>query len=158
MRRGRRKKFVDQMMYLLTAPWITWPGQESIYHLLVDNRTTGRLERLAHHQEIFENQECTEFEAMLYISPSTLENVPNHDLYVVYGWLFKRYKPEQGAEIFDEHDIPPELTPQRQELLSKVRKWIYRTQMNHLNRQLDIDQAAVEAEAQKLQDEQQRLF
>ena len=152
------EQFVDHMMYLLTAPWITWPQQESIYDHN-ENRSLGKLARLAHSKEIFENQECTEFEAMLYISTSTLEHPPGHDLYVVYGWLFKRYKPEQGAEIFPEgYDIPPDLNTQQEELLSKVRRWIYRTQMNHLKKQLDADQPAVDVEGQELREEQQKLF
>lgn len=149
-------KFVDHMMYLLTAPMLTWPGQESIYDWN-DNKTTARMERLAHSTEILENEECTEFEAMIYISTSTLENAPGHDLYVVYGWLFKRWKPDQ--DVFPEHEIPEELNqyPQ-QEILTRVRKWIYLRQMNHLKTKLDIDQAAVEAEAQELQEQQGELF
>ena len=83
-----------------------------------ENRTTARLQRMVHHKEIFENQECSEFEAMLYISTVTLEHPPNHDWDVIYGWLFKRWSPEQAATIFDEYDIPPELNeyPQREQL------------------------------------------
>ena len=87
-------KFVDHMMYLLTAPYLTWPNQEQIYQLN-DNQTQARLQRLGHQEEILTNEECTEFEAMIYISTSTLENPPSHDLYVVYGWLFTRWKPNR---------------------------------------------------------------
>ncbi len=66
-------------------------------------------------------------------------------------------KPEH--DIFEEHEIPEELNkyPQ-QDQLDRLRRWIYRSQMNHLKRQLDIDQAAVEAEAEELLEQQQKLF
>ena len=61
--------------------------------------------------------------------------------------------------MFPDHEIPEERNqyPQ-QEILTRVRKWIYRRQMNHLKTRLDIDQAAVEAEAQELLEQQGELF
>jgi len=157
-RRGNREKnqFVDQMMYLLTAPFITWPGQEGIYEL-TDNRTTAKLERLVHQKEIFENQEATEFEAMLYISTVTLERPIGHDWTEIYMYLFKRWSPEKAAAA----DIagPDELNkyPQQDDLV-RLRKLVFMRQMNHIKRKLGINQAVVETEAQELKEEQQRLF
>ena len=152
-------QFVDQVMYLLTAPYITWPGQESIYQM-GDNKTQARLQRLARHKEIFENQECTEFKVMLYISTATLEHPISHDWYIVYGWLFKRHNLAAAADIFEEHEIPEELHsyPQK-ENLARLRKWLFRAQMNHLRRGMaGVDQAAVEKEAREIEGEQPRLF
>jgi len=149
-------KFVDQMMYLLTAPYMFYPPWDSVWEAS-GNKEEAKLLRLGQAKEILEKEMCTEFEAMLYISSATLSHPMSHDWYVVYGWLFKRCKPEH--DIFDEHEIPEQLNkyPQ-QEDLDRLRRWIYRSQMNHLKTRLDTDQAAVEAEGQELLEEQQRLF
>ena len=160
LRRRRNKEdqtFVDNMMYLLAGPYVTWPGQESIYEAN-DNKTTAVLFRMARHKEIFENEECTEFEAMLYISTVTLEHLVSHDWYEIYMYLFRRWSPEKAlaAEI----EGPNVLTkyPQ-QEDLSRLRKWIYKTQMNRLKGELqEADQAEVAAEAKEIEDLNPKMF
>ena len=73
MSRPRRRRdkesqeFVDNMMYLLTAPRIVAPGNTYTYQVN-DNIGESLIHRLAEHKEIFENEECTEFEAMIYLS------------------------------------------------------------------------------------------
>ena len=59
-------QFVDQLMYLLTAPYMFYPPWDSVWDAN-DNKTTAKLQRLAHHREVFETEQCSEFEAMLYI-------------------------------------------------------------------------------------------
>ena len=113
---------------------------------------------MARHKEIFENEECTEFEAMLYISTVTLEHPVSHDWYGIYMYLFRRWSPEKAlaAEI----EGPNVLTkyPQ-QEDLSRLRKWIYKTQMNRLKGELqEADQAEVAAEAKEIEDLNPRMF
>ena len=163
MSRPRRRRdkedqtFVDNMMYLLTAPYIVSPGNEYTYEAN-NNKETALLFRMVKHKEIFENEECTEFEAMLYISTVTLEHPVSHDWYEIYMYLFRRWSPEKAAEI--EIEGPDTLTkyPQ-QEDLSRLRKWIFKTQMNHLKRQsADFDQSEVDAEAQELEDMNPKMF
>ncbi len=163
MSRPRRRRdkesqeFVDNMMYLLTAPYIVSPGNEYTYEAN-NNKETALLHRMAKHKEIFENEECTEFEAMLYISTVTLEHPVSHDWYEIYMYLFRRWSPEKAlaAEI----EGPDVLTkyPQ-QEDLSRLRKWIYKTQMNRLKGELqEADQAEVAAEAKEIVDLNPRMF
>ena len=145
------------MMYLLTGSYVTWPGQESIYDAN-DNKNTALLFRMVKHNEIFENEECTEFEAMLYISTVTLEHPVSHDWYEIYMYLFRRWSP--GKALAAEIEGPDVLTkyPQ-QEDLSRLRKWIYKTQMNRLKGELqEADQAEVAAEAKEIEDMNPKMF
>ena len=71
-------QFVDQVMYWLTTPYMTWPGWESVYEHN-DNRNKALVHRLAYHKEIFETQQCTEFAAMVYVSTATMVAPPSHD-------------------------------------------------------------------------------
>lgn len=163
MSRPRRRRdkedqaFVDNMMYLLTAPHIVSPGNEATYNAN-DNKNTALLHRMAKHKEIFENEECSEFEAMLYISTVTLEHPVSHDWYEIYMYLFRRWSPEKAAEIEIEGPDTLSKCPQ-QEDLSRLRKWIFKNQMNRLKRRsADFDQAELEAEAKKIEDLNPRMF
>ncbi len=151
------QKFVDNMMYLLTASYMFYPPWDTVWEAN-DNKNTALLHRMAKHKEIFENEECTEFEAMLYISTVTLSHSVGHDWAEIYMYLFRRWSPEKAAEA--EIEGPDTLTkyPQ-QEDLSRLRKWIFKTQMNRLKRQsADFDQAEVDAEAKELEDLNPRMF
>jgi hypothetical protein len=124
------EQFVDQAMYFLTAPYITWPDYEDIYQSN-DNRTKALMFRLAHHKEVFDTHQCTEFEAMLYISTATLAAPPSHDWFQIYMWLFNRWNPEL-AQQNDLKPDRPELNVNQQEDLARLRQWIFRQQMAHL--------------------------
>ena len=150
------EKFVTHhLMYLLTAPTVGMPKWGDILSMHKQEIT---IQRLARQEEIFEAQECTEFEAMLYISTASPESPLNHDWTEVYMYLLRRWSPEKAraADI----EGPDKLNKYRQqENLTRLRKWIYRTQMNHLQSQLrEADQAEVKKEAEGLREEQQRLF
>jgi hypothetical protein len=124
------EQFVDQFMYALTAPYLVYPPWDSVWDAN-DNKNTAKLQRLAQLQQIFAAKACTEFEAMLYISTATLAHPPSHDWYCIYAWLFRRWRPEQAAEIFDAHEGEA-LNVNQQEDLARLRRWIYGQQMAHL--------------------------
>jgi hypothetical protein len=96
-----------------------------------DNKTTAKLQCLVHHREIFATEQCTEFEAMLYISTSTLAHPPSHDWVQIYLWLFNRWNPE-AAQQNDLKPDRPELNVNQREDLARLRRWIFRQQMEHL--------------------------
>ena len=100
---GEAGDFVDQAMYLITAPYLFYPPWEDIWSA-GGNRIRAQTLRFAHAKKIFETEECTEFEAMLYISTATLEHPISHDWYCIYTWLFWRWGPEQAAQVFDGQD------------------------------------------------------
>jgi hypothetical protein len=149
------KQFVNQMMYLLTAPHLAWPGWED---LLQRHKAEITKQRLVHHREIFENQMCTEFEAMLYLSTASMANPISHDWVETYGWLFRRWNPEAGQDSWGEARDPG-LAPGQVEQLNRLRRWIYRQQVNRLKaRQRDADRKEVEEERKRLEAEQLRMF
>ena len=156
-RRDSKQDFVDQAMYWLTAPYVTWPGYEDIYQSN-DNKNRAIIQRLAHYKEIFETEQCTEFEAMLYISTATLVHPASHDWSQIYFWLFSRWNPEMAKEIAVQPDRP-ELNSSQKEDLARLRHWIYRTQVNHLKAK-EKDQAAAQTQeaAAELETQQPRLF
>ena len=148
--------FVDQVIYWLTAPCLAWPGWESIWEAN-DNRTKATLLRLAHHKEIWDTQQCTEFEAMLYISTATMENPPNHSWTQVYFWLFRREFPNQADDVLGD-SAKQELDVSQKEMLSRLRNWIFRQQLNHMKSKLRGETKALKNERRALEAEQARLF
>jgi hypothetical protein len=125
-------QFVDMFMYALTAPYITWPGYQDIYQAN-DNKNKALVYRLAHLQELFARKECSELEAMLYMSTATLVHPPSHDWFNIYMWLFRRWAtPEQAADVGD--DLPEKLSPSQSEDLARLRRWIFKQQMDHIRR------------------------
>lgn len=140
------QEFVDQVMYWLTAPYVTWPGYEDIYSK--GNRDKALVYRLAQHEEIHREKACTEFEAMLYISTATLVAPPSHAWYSIYMWLFNKCMPEQ-AEANGLDDVK-ELEGSYREELMGLRRWIYKTQMLHLKQK---SKAAAPQEIQRVEKE-----
>ena len=82
------QQFVRQMMYLLTAPGVTMSGYEDTF---TPHHADAKLQRLIHHKEIFEKGQCTEFEAMLYISTASLMHPLDWDWGDIYCYLFQRW-------------------------------------------------------------------
>ena len=123
-------QFVDQFMYALTAPYMFYPPWDDIW-TFQDRKNDALKYRLVHGKEIFETQQCTEYEAMIYISTATLSHPPSHDWFNIYMWLFRRWAtPEQTAEVGI--DIPEELDRGQQEDLTRLRRWIFTRQMEHM--------------------------
>jgi len=151
--RGDRE-FVDQMMYLMMAPMILYPGWDESFK---DRWTQVLLHRLGHHQEIFAEEMCTEYEAMLYVSSATLVAPPEHDWVQVYLWLFQRWKPE----VAEANDLKPdraELNAQQEEKLVGLRRWVFRQQMERLRQKAKGEQAPATAEITKVEVVQERMF
>ena len=131
-RRLTDDQVVLQLLYLITGPLIGFPGWEDT---LPQHRDEITLQRCIHHQEIFEREEATDFEAMLYISTATLAAPPSHDWFEIYMWLFSRWKPD----VAQEQDLKPsrlDLYPHQQEDLIRLKRWLYRQQMEHLKAKL----------------------
>ena len=122
--------FVDQMMYLLVGPFIGFPGWEDE---LRNHKTEILLQRMLRSKEIFETQQCTELEAMLYVSTASLAQPISHDWAQIYMWLFKRWQPDT-AERLDISPDRPELNVNQQEDLARLRSWLFKQQMGHIKR------------------------
>jgi hypothetical protein len=143
-------------MYGWTAPFLSWPGWESIWENN-DNKNRAFIRRLAEHKEIWETHQATEFEAMIYLSTATLSFPPSHHWTQVYMYLFRRW---YGAKEADETGItgPDELDSTAKDMLSHLRNWIFRQQLNHMKAKLRGETPAVKKEQKKLEAEQRQLF
>jgi hypothetical protein len=143
----------EQFIYLTSGPRLSWPGWEDT---LERHNHEITLRRLAHAREIFEEEMCTEFEAMLYVSTASLAHPLSHDWVAIYGWLFSRWNPEASQEIWGQ---ARELDPNQLEELNRLRRWIFHRQMNHLKAsRREASQKEVEEEEQRLEAQQPRMF
>ncbi|MDP3063743.1 MAG: hypothetical protein Q8O40_11130 [Chloroflexota bacterium] len=146
------KEFVDFFLYLLKAPLILFPGWEDTFQ---ERMKDVRLQRMIHYREIFTQKMCTEYEAMLYVSSATLVHPPSHDWYVIYMYLFRRWRPDAADSLELDASEGTKLNPNQQEDLDRLRLWVFKHQMLHLKGQT---KAAKEQEAQKLEVERPKLF
>ena len=151
-RRSRDREdqgFVDHMMYILTAPFIGFPGWEDGWDAN-NNKTTALVHRLGNQQEIFRDSVCSEFEAMVYLSTATMIGPISHDWGQVYMWLFQRWKPDLSKEL-DVLPDRPELNQNQRDDLTQLRRWIFEQQVRRLKqkgRATDSQPAPAEPEAE----------
>ncbi len=131
--RDGERQFVEQMMYLLRAPLVGTPGWGGI---LKERWSDAIIPRLARHKEVFETRQCTEYEAMLYLSTASLDAPLPHGWAELYFWLFSRWNPKAASE----NDIPsPELDRSQTEDLARLRRWIFTRQMERIRQRLKSD-------------------
>ena len=121
-------QFVDQFMYLLTAPYMFYPPWGDIW-TYQDRKNDALMHRLARGQEIWDTKECTEYEAMIYLSSASLAAPMSRDWGQVYFYLFTRAMPEQAMAIGNE---VTELDRSQQVDLTRLRQWIFTRQMEHM--------------------------
>lgn len=156
--RGRQSedRFCDSIMYTFFAPRVAWPGYEDDFK---DKWMEITAQRVKHQKEVFQQEQCTEFEAMLYLSTATLAAPPTHDWGQIYFWLFQRYQPEI-AEANDIGPDRPDLNAQQQEKLTGLRRWVFRRQMEHLKGKTKGKQSPTKPAAGKSDVEviQERMF
>lgn len=144
--------FVDQIMYLLAGSPLGYPGYEDT----LPRKNDITLQRLIHSKEIFVEEMCTEFEAMLYLSTASLSAPMDHDWVAIYMWLFNRWKPEAAEEM----EIGVEVLDRNQvDHLNRFRRWMFRTQMNHMKaKNKAADQKEVAEEKQRLEIERPSMW
>ena len=148
------QEFVDFFMYLLRAPVIVMPGWEDSFR---DRWDDVLMNRLLHGREIFGQEMCTEYEAMLYVSSATLVAPPSHDWYVIYMWLFRRWNKEAANQVGLD-DVPETLNVNQQEDLAGLRHWIFKGQMLRLKEKGQTPKASLGAKRKELEAEQPKLF
>jgi len=147
-------QFVDQLMYSLTAPFIGYPGWGDDSQFWEPHKTKVTMERMLHHQEIHRGKLAGEYETMLYLSSASLAAPMSHDWGQVYFYLFTRAMPEQAKVIGNE---VTELDPAQKNDLARLRRWIFRQQMEHLKAKRKAAENGTPAPAPE-QVEQPKMF
>ena len=148
-------EFVDHVLYLLKAPMNLYPGWEDSFR---DQWDKVLMERMVHHKDLFAQEMCTEYEAMLYISSATLVAPPSHDWYVIYMYLFRRWSKEKADQVGADIE---ELNINQQEDLDRLRQWVFKGQMLHLKKGKGVSQETVKAlakEKKQIEVERPKLF
>jgi hypothetical protein len=139
-------RFVDLMMYALTAPTIVWPQDVPDKEML----ERAKLERLA---AVAQSKGqplpmCTDFEAVIYLSGWSLEHPPSEHWFRLYMYVFKKCFPGKADFL----DGAPE--PQEYEMhdLVRLKEWIFKKQMEHIKeKQKQAKAHAKEAQPQSQQ-------
>jgi len=88
-----KKKFVDEMMYLLTAPHVFHNEWGSDFPKSTLEETTTQ--RLIHSREILEKKECSDYEAAMYLSTMSMQSPMSHETYKMYMYAFKKGLPDK---------------------------------------------------------------
>lgn len=143
-------------MYSITAPFIGYPGWGDDPQFWEPHKTRVTMERLLHHQETHRDKVASEYETMLYLSSASLAAPMSHDWVQAYFYLFTRCMGEQAKEIGNE---VTELGPGQREDLDRLRRWIFRVQMDHIKGKMrDGNQAKLDKERKQLEVERPRMF
>ena len=150
------EQFVTRMMFLLTAPYIGYPGWGDEPSFWERHKERITFDRFAQHMKDPETELATEYEAMLYLSSASLAAPMSHDWGQVYFYLFTRIFPEQAKEIGNE---VTELDPGQREDLARLRAWIFRVQMSHVKAKMrGASREEVGTEKKELEVMQPKLF
>lgn len=126
-----KRKFeegANRMVFALMAPIITCPGEETFVTGEMKSKIT--VHRLAAIMKD-EDDQATDYEAMVYMGSASLEFPLDQDGFNVYAFLFRKFYPEQAKEIFSEHEgIKLDYTAS--DLLNGLKRFIYTTQKREM--------------------------
>lgn len=122
--------FVDALIYNLTAPVITATGEPD-RQLIETHKSNITLYRLSDNikLELLQRKECTDYEAMLYLSTLSLVGPLSHDAYKVYMHLGGKYLPGMKEVL---KDAGAELEPSEKQTLTQLKRKIFADQMKQL--------------------------
>lgn len=137
-------------------PLVVYPGWEESFR---ERKMAAVAHRIKHQREIFEHKECTEYEAMLYVSSASLVAPPDYNWVQIYLWLFQHYRPDV-AEANDLKPDRPELNVNQREDLTRLRQWIFRRQVEHMRGKMKGEQPQTKPAAEKAEIEvvQERML
>ena len=128
------KKFVDTLMYGLSSPMVYAPGGwgDSFPKATVE---MANILRLAHCSDCIDNELCTMYDAMLYMS--TCSNVAplQHSWYKIYMHSFREGNPTQWKILIkDDEWMERDADLNENELydLKRLRSWIFKRQISYI--------------------------
>lgn len=132
-RNFEEKKFVDTMMYMMTAPTIVMPGYEDT--ITSEMRNKAQLYRMAGQQNI-EKGMSSDYDALLYLMTTSYLQPFTHSWKKIYQYLWLKYHDinfvEQDPEKQKWIKRDAELDESELHSLHKLQKWIFKRQMEHI--------------------------
>lgn len=129
------RQFVESLMYGLSAPFIFPPGGwgDSIPK---QTRDLALIYRLAELPQIIEQEQCTKFEAMMYLSCCSLVAPLTHDAYKMMMHCMKKYygldKIDDNPERIKYLEQDATLFENEEQELSRIRSTIFKRQMERI--------------------------
>lgn len=123
------KKFVDYVKYTLKAPIIVHPMWMD---LTEEMKQSARMSRLGRHPESIE---CSDYEAMLYLSSSSLVSPLSESWFRLYVHLFVSAHPDH--KDFQEGVSPP--SEYELGLLKGLKQWIFKQQMQSIKEKRKLE-------------------
>jgi hypothetical protein len=116
--------FVQDMIYRIAAPTLCWPGYEE--DITQEMKEKARIARLAKRGL---DQECTDYEACLYLMTASQVAPFDRVWFKIYASLFAKAFPDKSKEIFRD---PEQLESYEEQELHRFKQWIYKKQIEHM--------------------------
>lgn len=134
------ERHARRLIHCLFAPIVVLP-QYVDYGVPEGMRTQITIERFLHlgkdfHKEFIE--EGTDTEALLYVSKISLMYPIDRDWYNIFVHLFKKYCDAVKVDYSFQLGEIRELDPVEQWELTKLKRWIYKVQKEHLKEKQKI--------------------
>jgi len=129
-----KKKFIDTMMYGLSAPMVFSAGGwgEDFPKNQIER---ANILRLAMCSKCIEEQMCTKFDAMAYLNTASMEAPFDHEWYRIYMHTFREALPKEYKLLTEDPNIDAkdsDLYENEIESLDRLRRWIFKKQVNNL--------------------------
>ena len=121
--------FAERMTFALTAPLVAHPSWMDI--ITPEQKMKAQMYRLAKVKDGEEDEQATDFEAMLWLSTASLNAPLGRNAYNIYAFLFRKFYPDQAKEIF-QHDGKVLDRYIEQPLLRELKRKIYNSQRKAL--------------------------
>ena len=130
------KIFVDTILYGLTAPLIFGPGGWGETYP-EEMRSYGRIIRLASSIKCHDSQMSTKFDAHAYLYSMSFVSAMGHSWTKIFFHCFAAAHSDKWEillkdPMFTKMDI--ELDPNEVEMLDRLRRWIYKNQVEAVKR------------------------
>ena len=114
---------IERLAKAFFTPIIAFRGGEgSVTEDMKFKIRVHRLKALMESEEL--KDEATDYEAMVYLSTTSLCQPLSRMWFNIYSHLFSKFYPEQAKEMQINHT----LTTQEQRELNRLREWIFRQQ------------------------------
>lgn len=121
----KSKEFALTTLYSVCPLIIVTPGAEDdVYD---DMKEKYKLEAILNIKEIFEKEEAPDYHALLWLSFASLSTAPSPIFAKIQLQLMKKFFGDKTDFIAEE-----KLEPYEEKELSKLKKWIFKKQIEHL--------------------------
>ena len=127
--KNEEKRFGLELGYTIGCPVICFVGYED--HVTEKQREQYRLEAMLHIREVFEKEEAPDYHAMIYLSHFSLVKPMGRTFTNIYLQLGRKYFKELAEDKTITSTVH-ELEDIEKEELSKLKKWIFKKQIEHL--------------------------